>query len=90
MASDATLNSDILKVPHHGSASSSTPDFLSAVSPSAAVISVGADNRFGHPDTAVMQRLHEFVGESGLYLTSERGTVEFTTDGKTLWARTER
>ena len=90
LASDATLNSDILKVPHHGSASSSTPDFLSAASPSAAVISVGADNRFGHPNADVAQRLHEFVGESGLYLTSERGTVEFITDGETLWARTER
>ena len=90
LTSGATLDSDILKVPHHGSATSSTPEFLSAVSPSAAVISVGANNHFGHPDADVVQRLREFVGESGLYLTSERGTVEFTTDGKTLWARTER
>ena len=90
LASSAPLDSDILKVPHHGSASSSTPDFLSAVSPSAAVISVGADNRFGHPNADVAQRLREHVGDDGLYLTSERGTVEFITDGKTLWARTER
>lgn len=87
---DALLDSDVLKVPHHGSDSSSTAEFLSAVSPAAAVISVGADNRFGHPDDDVAQRLREFVGEGGLYLTSERGAVEFITDGKTLWARTER
>ena len=87
---EAALDSDVLKAPHHGSASSSTAEFLRAVSPSAAVISVGEGNRFGHPDVDVVRRLREFVGESGLYMTSERGTVEFITDGETLWVRTER
>ena len=49
LKSGAALDSDVLKVPHHGSDSSSTAEFLGAVSPAAAVISVGADNRFGHP-----------------------------------------
>ena len=84
------LDSDALKVPHHGSDSSSTAEFLSAVSPAVAVISVGEGNRFGHPDTDVVRRLRESVGEGGLYMTSERGTVELVTDGKSLWARTER
>ena len=88
--SGAELDSDVLKVPHHGSDSSSTAEFLDAVSPSAAVISVGADNRFGHPNEDVVRRLREFVGEGGLYMTSERGTVEFMTDGERLWVRTER
>ena len=88
--SGAALDSDVLKVPHHGSDSSSTREFLRAVSPSAAVISVGADNRFGHPSADVVRRLREFVGEGGLYMTSERGTVEFVTDGEALWVRTER
>ena len=86
----ATLDSDVLKVAHHGSASSSTAEFLSAVSPAAAVISVGEGNRFGHPSAEVVQRLGEFVGAGGLYMTSERGTVEFVTDGEALWVRTER
>ena len=86
----AALESDVLKVPHHGSASSSTAEFLSAVSPAAAVILVGADNRFGHPDDDVLRRLEGFVGAAGLYMTSERGTVDFSTDGETLWVRTER
>ena len=90
LKSGAALDSDVLKVPHHGSDSSSTAEFLDAVSPAAAVISVGADNRFGHPSADVVRRLRGFVGEGRLYMTSERGTVEFVTDGEALWVRTER
>ena len=90
LKSGAVLDSDVLKVPHHGSDSSSTAEFLGAVSPAAAVVSVGADNRFGHPAAEVVGRLRGFVGEGGLYSTSEQGTVEFVTDGETLWVRTER
>ena len=90
VASGVNLDSDVLKVPHHGSDTSSTAEFLSAVSPAVAVISVGAENRFGHPAEDVVNRLREFVGEDGLYKTSERGTVEFITDGKALRVRTEK
>ena len=90
LESGAAPDSDVLKVPHHGSDSSSAAEFLDAVSPAAAVISVGEGNRFGHPDADVVERLREFVGEGGLYITSEQGTVEFVTDGERLWARTER
>ena len=90
LASGVNLDSDVLKVPHHGSDTSSTPEFMSAVSPAVAVISVGTGNRFGHPGEDVVRRLRRFVGEDGLYMTSERGTVEFITDGETLWVRTER
>lgn len=89
LASGVNLDGDVLKVAHHGSDTSSTPEFLSAVSPAAAVISVGEGNRFGHPSADVARRLRVFVGEGGLYMTS-RGTVEFVTDGETLWVRTER
>lgn len=50
------LRADVLVVPHHGSATSSTPEFLAAVAPKLALISVGLDNRFGHPKPAVVQR----------------------------------
>ena len=90
LTNGAALDSDALKVPHHGSDSSSTPEFLSAVSPAVAVVSVGADNRFGHPDASVVERLREFVGEDGLYLTAEHGTMELITDGATLWVKAER
>ena len=90
LASGALVDSDVLKVAHHGSATGTTRAFLRAVSPAAAVISVGEDNRFGHPAPEVMQRLREYVSADMLLLTSERGDIEFITDGKRLELRTER
>ncbi len=90
LASGAALDSDVLKVPHHGSESSSTRDFLSAVSPATAVISVGEGNSYGHPHVNVVERLREYVDDGMLFQTAERGTVEFISDGETLWVRTER
>jgi competence protein ComEC len=89
LRSSQPLNANVLKIGHHGSAGASTPQFLSAVSPDLAVISVGADNDFGHPDQAVLERL---AHQSNLTIlrTDEQGTVEFTTDGHHLWVRTER
>jgi competence protein ComEC len=83
------LAADVLKVSHHGSDGSSTPAFLSAVAPRFAVISAGADNRFGHPHPAVLERL-ERSGAVTILRTDESGTVEFITDGQRLWVRTER
>ena len=90
LASGTALDSDVLKVPHHGSDSSSTRDFLSAVSPAAAVISVGEGNSYGHPHANVVERLREHVADGMMFQTAERGTVEFISDGETLWVRTER
>jgi competence protein ComEC len=84
------LRSTVLKVGHHGSSTSTSPSFLAAIDPQVAVISVGAGNRFGHPSSEVMARLSEMVGEDNIYLTSERGTITFTTDGERLWVETER
>lgn len=50
------LRADLLVVPHHGSLTSSTPAFIDAVAPKLALVSVGLDNRFGHPKPAVVQR----------------------------------
>ena len=85
----SSLSSIALKVPHHGSASSSCPEFLAVVDPQLAVISVGAENPFGHPSPGVVERLMELVGEDNLYLTSEHGTIELITDGERLWVQTE-
>ena len=51
------MASDVLLVPHHGSRTSSTAEFLSAVGASAAVVPVGYRNRFGHPHPDVLGRL---------------------------------
>ncbi|MDB4978906.1 MAG: metallo-beta-lactamase family protein [Candidatus Peribacteria bacterium] len=56
LATGAYIHSDILKVAHHGSKTSSSTGFLLAVSPQLAVISVGKDNQFGHPSPSVITR----------------------------------
>ena len=84
------LRSSVLKVPHHGSRTSTTPDFLAAVNPAAAVISAGADNRHGHPHLDVTKRLELTPGGDRTYLTAERGDIEFITDGRRLWVKTQR
>lgn len=56
MASTSLLRSDLLLVPHHGSKTSSTPEFLAAVAPSMALVQAGYRNRFGHPAIEVLAR----------------------------------
>ena len=80
------LQSTVLKVGHHGSCSSTTPAFLEAVDPELVVISVGADNRFGHPCDEVLERLQDVT----TYRTDEHGAVEIVTDGTQVQAETER
>jgi competence protein ComEC len=87
LRSGQALSADVLKVGHHGSGGSSTPEFLSAVSPRFAVISVAAENRFGHPDQAVVVRLAQ--RGTTILRTDEQGTTEFITDGYGLWVEPE-
>lgn len=82
------LSASVLKVAHHGSGGSSTEDFLAAANPGYAVISVGADNRFGHPHQAVLERLNQ-LGDVTTLRTDEQGTIEFVTNGQQMWCRTE-
>jgi len=78
---DTSLRSTVLKVPHHGSCSSTTQRFLDTVDPEVAIISVGAENRFGHPCEEVLERL----GDVPVYRTDEQGAVEVVTDGTRVW-----
>ena len=90
VAGGASIDSDVLKVAHHGSRSSSTEDLLAAASPTAAVVSVGKDNRFGHPHPETMEALARHVAPGMVFLTSANGSVEFVTDGERLTVRPER
>jgi competence protein ComEC len=84
----APLAATVLKSPHHGSKTSSSEAFLDAVNPQIVVISVGAENDYGHPSPEVMER----YAEHGVtvFRTDEQGTVEFSTDGEKLWVGTSR
>jgi competence protein ComEC len=86
----AVHSSTVLKVAHHGSDTSTTAEFLATVNPRLAVITVGADNRFGHPSDEVMNRLEEKPGPESIYRTDEHGTIEFITDGDRLWVKAEK
>ncbi len=76
---------DLLKVGHHGSATSSSPEFLEAVKPHYAVVSVGFYNSFGHPRQEVMQRFAE--AHIPTYRTDLAGAVSFYLDGKNVTVR---
>ena len=75
---------DLLKVGHHGSATSSSPEFLAAVQLRYAVVSVGFYNSFHHPRPDVMRRYAEAHVET--YRTDLAGAVSFYLDGKTVSA----
>lgn len=78
------LQCDGLKLGHHGSKSSSSEDFLRAVSPQIAVASAGAGNSYGHPHERVLADLSALG--CTCYCTNEQGTVRLVTDGRELWA----
>jgi competence protein ComEC len=76
------LRSDLLKVGHHGSATSSSWEFIHAVHPRWAIISVGRGNTFGHPRLETLQRLQE--EGAATYRTDLNGAVSFYLDGHTV------
>lgn len=83
IASGVNLKADILKVGHHGSTTSSSPAFIKAVSPAYAVIEVGADNTYGHPDNIILNRLQSYSNAT-IYRTDIDGTVIATCTGSSI------
>ena len=73
-------HADVLKVAHHGSRTSSTEDFLSAVHPMFAIISVGLDNSYGHPNREVLDRLKQH--HAAIWRTDQNGIISVLTDGR--------
>ena len=76
------MNSDVLKVGHHGSKTSTSPEFVSAVSPEYAVISVGSENRYGHPTAQVLETLQK--EKIKILRTDTEGRVVFKSDGEKI------
>lgn len=68
------LNATVLKVAHHGSKTSSTLNFLNLVKPKLALIGVGKDNNFGHPNSGVIDRIKKFT--NNIYRTDRNGEIE--------------
>jgi competence protein ComEC len=69
------LESDILKLGHHGSNTSSAEQFIAEVKPEYAIVSSGKDNRYKHPHPAVIERVSKYV--KNILNTAEVGTIHF-------------
>lgn len=80
------LRADAIVVPHHGSRTSSTPEFLRAVTPGLAVVSVGGRNPYGHPVAEVLAR----YAPVPLYRTDTAGDVTIRSDGTRMWVHAAR
>ena len=86
LATGIPLQSDVLKVGHHGSSSSTSAKFLAAVSPDHAVISCGTGNDYGHPHTETLQALND--AGATVYRTDIAGTIVATSDGSAItWSK---
>ena len=73
------LESDVLKAGHHGSKTSTSPEFVSAVSPKYGIISAGLDNRYGHPTAEVLETLTKASVQ--ILRTDRNGRIIFKSDG---------
>ena len=85
LAQGAPLMSTVLKVAHHGSDSSTGEAFVQAVNPQLAIVQVGADNTYGHPDPQTLERLAKHT-----VLRNDRdGRIHVSSDGASMWVTTE-
>ena len=85
MTDGKELKSDVLKVAHHGSRNSLSPEFLSAVAPEYSVISAAKDNSFGHPHQEILDFLNSI--ETMILGTYDLGDIYFVSDGQTIKER---
>jgi len=82
VASEQELRADVVKVPHHGSKTSSTDNFVLATKPAFAIVSVGRNSMFGHPHKEVVDRWR--ANGATVLTTGDSGTITVTTNGKDL------
>jgi len=82
IASDADLSAEVLKVGHHGSQYSTSEEFLDKVKSKIAVIMVGKDNDFGHPNLRIIKRLERLGAD--IFRTDLNGTVKILSDGEKI------
>lgn len=82
------LKSDVLKIPHHGSSNGLLDDFLTKISPKLAIISVGGNNRYGHPGQLTLTKLED--RNIPILRTDQNGKVEVVSNGQEFWINKEK
>lgn len=83
------VKSTVLQIPHHGSYTSSSEQFLKKVGAKYAVISCGKNNPYHHPRPEAMRRIKKYISNKNLYRTDQDGTILFINDGKKLIVKKE-
>ena len=83
------VKSTVLQIPHHGSYTSSSEQFLKKVGEKYAVISCGKNNPYHHPRPEAMKRIKKYISNKNLYRTDQDGTILFINDGKKLIVKKE-
>lgn len=83
-----SIECQILKVTHHGSAAGTSNEFLQAVKPKIGIISTGRGNRYGHPAPSLLARLKK-TGVR-VFRTDQQGTVTVTSDGQKFWTKSDQ
>lgn len=83
------IDSEVIKVGHHGSRTSTAMNFVSAINPQFAIISVGADNKFGHPHPETIETLQKYAESTNQEIqilnTAESGSVTLLSNGEKIW-----
>lgn len=82
------IDSDVLKVGHHGSDTSSSKEFLEKVTPEYAIISVGENNKYNHPSSSTIENLKKYTDK--IYQTDLNGNIKAISDGKNVVIETEK
>ncbi|CDM68180.1 Metallo-beta-lactamase family protein [Clostridium bornimense] len=82
------LKGEVLKFAHHGSRTSSTDEFIKAVSPKYGIICCGEDNNYGHPHKETVDTISKY--DIDTYRTDKQGEIEVTSDGKNIFIKTEK
>jgi competence protein ComEC len=86
-SNDGELKTNVLKAGHHGSKYSTSSEWLEALAPTIVAISVGKNNKYGHPAPETLQRIQDYG--SKILETEDLGTIGFVSDGKTITERSE-
>ncbi len=79
------LDTDVLKVGHHGSKTSSSNAFIATTTPIFSIISLGEKNRFNHPHSEAIQRIKE--SDKDIYFTCRDKAIVIQSDGEKIWRR---
>jgi len=80
LATGVIIQSDVLKIGHHGSSTSTSTEFLNSATPTIAIISVGAENDYGHPHQETLDQLS--TKGIKVYTTKDSGTITVIANGK--------